>query len=221
MDEDRDRNEDRLRRSEYRRSEETVPGRQVGPEPGAGRQAHAPAPHTVSSAARSAETQPTEAAPRSAGIPFYVWLLGLVVALLVLAVGALWTVYALRGEWAAEGPTPTPIVWTPTPRPQATAAATPMPSPTPQATDEPLPTAMPGIEVGRTIRVFGTGGQGLSLREGPGVEYPRVDVALDGETFLVVDGPTSAGGSEWWKLRDPDNDQRAWWAAANFLEPIE
>jgi hypothetical protein len=146
-------------------------------------------------------------------------LLGLLVVVLVLAVGALWTVYALRGQWSEPGPTPTPIIWTPTavamPTGNPTLATTPTPA------EQPLPTVSPGIAIGGTIRVIGTEGQGLSLRSGPGVDYQRMDVALDGETFLVVDGPTTAGGSVWWKIRDPDNAERTWWAVANFLEPIE
>jgi hypothetical protein len=148
-----------------------------------------------------------------AAIPFSVWGLGLVVGLLVLAVCGLWVVYILRGQAAVSGPTPTPIIWTPTPAP------TPLPTPT--ATDEPTPTISPDIAIGRYVRVVGTEGYGLSLREGPGENYTRMDVALEGEVFIIVNGPTVTAGSEWWQIRDLENEERAWWAIGNFLEPVD
>jgi hypothetical protein len=69
--------------------------------------------------------------------------------------------------------------------------------------------------------VTGTGGYGLSLREGPGENYARRDVAADGEVFIVVEGPQTAAGSPWWRIRDPENEARTWWAIANYLEPTE
>ncbi len=148
-------------------------------------------------------------------IPIYIWLLGLVVVLLVMAVAGLWALYLMRGQWTTSGPTPTPIVWTPTPMAAPPASPTPTVAPT-----EALPTASPDIVVGGYVRVMGTGGSGLNLRQGPGSNYPRMDVALEDEIFLVVAGPTEAGGVQWWKIRDPQNEQRAWWAAGNFLDPV-
>lgn len=146
-------------------------------------------------------------------IPARVWALGLLVTLLVLAVCGLWGLYLLRGRAATGGPTPTPIIWTPSPAPSPTAL--------PTDTPEPSATVSPGIAIGRYVRVTGTGVDGLSLREGPGTNYSRTDVALEGEVFIVVEGPSRSGEFEWWKIRDPDNEEREWWAAGNFLEPID
>ena len=148
-----------------------------------------------------------------AAIPLSVWGLGFVVALLVLVVCGLWVIYVLRGQVAATGPTPTPIIWTPT------SAPTSLPTSTP--TDEPTPTVSPDIAIGRYVRVAGTEGYGLSLREGPGENYTRMDVAAEGDVFIVVNGPTVVAGSEWWEVRDPKNEERQWWAIGNFLEPVE
>jgi hypothetical protein len=173
------------------------------------------------------ETQPSRRAERSNGrieqpswsgdasIPLWVWFLGVVVVLLVVVVCGLWALYTLRGRWEISGPTPTPIIWTPTPLPEPTATATLPP------TEEIFPTVSPGIAVGRYVRVSGTEGSGLSLREGPGANFARMDVALEGEVFIVIDGPRVAGDAEWWKIRDPDNERRDWWAAGNYLEPVE
>ena len=146
-----------------------------------------------------------------------VWVLGLVVVLLALMVCGLWTLYLLRGQLAVGGPTPTLIVWTPTPVTTSAAGLTPPPV----ETDEPTPTISPDIAIGRYVRVAGTGGYGLNLRSGPGENYTRMGVALEGEVFIVVDGPTVSGGSEWWNIRDLENEEWEWWAVGNFLEPVE
>ncbi len=146
-----------------------------------------------------------------------VWILGGVVVLLTLIVCGLWALYLLHGQATSGGPTPTPVIWTPT------SVLTPAVSPTPPPTETagPIPTISPDIAIGRYVRVAGTGGDGLSLRSGPGENYTRMGVALEGEVFIVVDGPTVSGGSEWWKTRDPENEEREWWAVGNFLEPVE
>jgi len=148
-----------------------------------------------------------------AAIPTCAWVLGFVAVLLALLVCGLWGVYLLRGRLSTSGPTPTPIIWTPTPAPS--------PTPLPTETGEPTPTVSPDIAIGRYVRVTGTSGYGLSLRDGPGENYARMDVALEGEVFIVVDGPTVIAGSEWWKVRDLDEEEREWWAVGNFLEPVE
>ena len=149
--------------------------------------------------------------------PIGTWVLGFLAVLLLLGMCALWALYLLRGQAAGGGPTPTPIIWTPSPVPTLAASPTPPPTETPET----IPTISPDIAIGRYVRVAGTGGYGLSLRSGPGENYTRVDVALEGEVFIVVDGPTASGGSEWWKIRDYESEEREWWAVGNFLEPIE
>ena len=150
-------------------------------------------------------------------IPIYIWFLGLIVVLMVMAVAGLWGLYLMRGQWTTAGPTPTPIVWTPTPMPEAPATATPTSEPEPE---EIVPTVSPDIAIGGYVRVSGTGGSGLNLRQGPGANYARKDTALEGEVFIVSAGPTESAGVVWWKLRDPRDEERDWWGAANFLEPV-
>jgi len=176
--------------------EETIPSRRVRPDDGEA----------------GGDVQPDRAA-----IPARVWVLGCAVVLLALMVCGLSSLYLLRGRAAIGGPTPTPIIWTPTPVPTPAAS----PTPTPAEMTEPTPTVSPDIAIGCYVRVAGTGGYGLNLRSGPGENYTRVDIALEGEVFIAVDGPTVSGGSEWWRIRDPENEEREWWAVGNFLEPIE
>ena len=163
------------------------------------------------------ETIPSHHVGSGTATPIGVWILGGLVAVLALAVCGLWALYLLRGQIAAAGPTPTLILWTPTPVP------TPAASPAPTSTKPPdsTPTISPDIAIGRYVQVVGTGGYGLSLRSGPGENYTRMDVALEGEILVVVDGPTAASGSEWWKIQDRENVEREWWAVGNFLQPVD
>ena len=155
--------------------------------------------------------------PQRTPAPIVAWFLGIAVILVALATCGLWALYLFHGRLAGDGPTPAPIIWTPTPAPTPTAS----PPPSPTEVSDGRPTASPEIAVGRHVQVAGTEGAGLNLRSGPGTNYPREDVALEGEVFIVTDGPTVSGGSAWWMIQDLENETRKWWAIANFLEPIE
>jgi hypothetical protein len=156
-------------------------------------------------------------------IPIRVWFFALVAGILLLALFTLWGLYLFQGSLGAGGPTPTAIIWTATPTPVPAASPTPMPTPTP-AVEEPggaTPTPSSDISIGGYVQVTGTGDYGLSLREGPGANYARIDVAQEGEVFIVVEGPQTAAGSPWWRIRDPENEERFWWAIGNYLQPVE
>ncbi len=84
-------------------------------------------------------------------------------------------------------PTPTPT-FTPTPRP----TPTPTPSPTPSPT--PVPTLGPGGHA----RVDA---QTLNVRQAPSTTAQRIGVLLQGEVVDILDGPRSANGYRWWKIR--------------------
>lgn len=110
-----------------------------------------------------------------------------------------------------QGLWPTPIrPAQPTP---TMALPTPIPSP-------PLP---PGnITIGVLVKVVGVGATGLNIRSAPGTgdtNTPRF-VAQEESVFVVVEGPQTADGLEWWRLEDPDDSQRYGWAARNYLEVI-
>jgi hypothetical protein len=137
------------------------------------------------------------------------------VVLVTLAAFGLWGLLLFGGRLAGGDPTPLPVIWTVTPAP------TDEPVVIPTETDVPIPTTSPDIAIGRYVKVSGTSDVGLSLRSGPGANYDRMDIAHEGEVFIVVDGPKPSGGYDWWQIRDPDNEERTWWAAANFLSPVD
>ncbi|MGC9399337.1 MAG: hypothetical protein ACP5HM_09400 [Anaerolineae bacterium] len=118
------------------------------------------------------------------------------------------------------GSRPTAVVWTATPAPRPTVTSTPTVTPPPPATPPPpTPTTATGIAIGSRVRVSGTGNAGLNLRSGAGLNYERVDIAAEGEVFIVAGGPREADGLTWWLLKDEADPAREGWGAANYLHP--
>lgn len=106
-------------------------------------------------------------------------------------------------------------------------AATPiLPTPTsivtepPRATDFPPPA--PGdIAIDAYVKVVGTGGDGLRLRTGPGLDRDVRLLAIEDEVFLVQEGPQQSDGYSWWYLVGPFDDGRHGWAVSNFLKVVQ
>jgi hypothetical protein len=108
--------------------------------------------------------------------------------------------------------TATPII--PTATPTLTPTATPPPL------DLPLPP--PGdISIDAYVQVTGTGGDGLRLRTGPGLDREVRLLGLEDEVFLVEDGPQSVDGFSWWFIRGLFDDSRRGWAVANYLRVVQ
>lgn len=92
---------------------------------------------------------------------------------------------------------------------------------TPTATQRPgLPPAAGGIQIGNFVQITGTGGAGLRLRSGPGLNFDSKFLGMDSEVFEVKDGPTEASGIQWWYLVAPYDENRAGWAASNYLQIV-
>jgi hypothetical protein len=184
---------------------------------------------------------PPPAAPEdvdSSGLYVPWWALVLVILVVAGITCGLWGVVLIsRGEGSTDtGPTPTPIVVIIT----ATAtleAASPITQPpggggtfpapiTPTVggqapTDSPTIGPSIPIVLGSTIMISGTGGDGLSVRQGPGVDYAYLFVAKDGDQFLVQDGPREANGYTWWYIVDPKDPNRFGWAVETFMRVIQ
>jgi hypothetical protein len=74
--------------------------------------------------------------------------------------------------------------------------------------------------IGAFVQVSGTDGDGLRLRQGPGLDYEMQFLGLDGELFLIGDGPVEADGYTWWFVIGSYDETRQGWAAADFLTLI-
>jgi len=93
-------------------------------------------------------------------------------------------------------------------------AKDPIPSESPSETS----TLEPGIfGIGAFAQVGGTEGEGLRLRQGPGLGYEIQFLGLDGELFQVGDGPVDADGYQWWFLIGSYDETRQGWAVVDYL----
>ncbi len=170
---------------------------------------------------------PPPRSPRNGGgLPVWLWaiLAGAVLVVVVVLCGGA-ALYLFQNRPAANpGAGGTPILRTiaapsGTPAPGVTAPApTGAPTVVPTNTIQPtLPPPPPGtLAIGSRVQVVNTGGDGVSLRQGPGQSYPRVNVALEGELLTVTDGPRLIGGATWWKLKRSDGVEG--WAVQNYLQ---
>jgi len=107
-------------------------------------------------------------------------------------------------------PTATPILPTSTPTETEIPAATDFPPPPPG-----------DIAIDAYVQVTGTGGDGLRLRAGPGLDREVRLLGGEDEVFLVRDGPQQADGFTWWYLVGPFDESRHGWAVANFLRVVQ
>jgi hypothetical protein len=170
--------------------------------------------------------------PRSKGlsVPWWVFLL-VILAVAGITCGLWGLVLTNRGETSTVlGPTPTPIfvVITSTPTlPPAGDIETGTPDgsgavgegPTETPTLEPA-TATPAITSGATVIIVGTEGDGLNVRQGPGVSFDPVCLARDGDQFTIGEGPRDGDGFTWWEVTQVDNPDCFGWAVEPFLQVV-
>lgn len=111
----------------------------------------------------------------------------------------------------ADTAVPTQAPGSPTPE----ATATPPPSPA----TEPPPTPPPGqIAIGAKVQVVGTGGAGLSLRQQPDPNAPRLAIAAEGEVLEIIGGARQIAGYTWWQVRRGDGVEG--WAVQNYMQVV-
>jgi hypothetical protein len=99
------------------------------------------------------------------------------------------------------------------------------PSPTPQMAtqnpDEPPPPPEGQLDIGGFVKISGTEGSGLRLREWPGLDYQPRFLGMEDEVFQIRDGPKVADGYTWWYLVAPFESDRNGWAVSNYLMVIQ
>jgi hypothetical protein len=170
------------------------------------------------------EKKPSRPQARRPRVKLPPWaLLALLVGVIILlCVGLVLIVRALRGGGDEEGtatqpptktaevmPTNTRSLFTATPELAPTFTVV-LPIETPLATDVPTEIG-PGVQV----IVEGTVGAGLNLRAEPSTQGRVVTNAREGTVLTVLDGPQEADGYAWWKVRTPDGLEG--WGAARWL----
>jgi hypothetical protein len=170
-----------------------------------------------------------EASTAEVGFPIIWALIGAVAGLLVIGLIGLGVVNIVRKQSITPTPTPIPglaptqpiveatdVVVTPTIPPVVTLEPTPTPTPT----QTPLPVAPAELAPGVYARVVGTGGNGVSVRAGPGTNNARLVVAPEDSIVLILDGPRedeNLGDYTWWFIREPEGTEG--WTVQDYLEP--
>jgi hypothetical protein len=79
----------------------------------------------------------------------------------------------------------------------------------------------PTFKIGELVEIFGTEGDGLRVREEPGLTSKVIYLGIDNEVFEILDGPLTLDEYEWWLLQSPYNEARAGWAVGIFLKAID
>ena len=94
---------------------------------------------------------------------------------------------------------------------------------TPNLEENQTPTGSPGIIqgadflVGDVVEIFGTEGQGLSIRHEPGLTAGVDGYGMEGEIFEIRGGPIEMDGYVWWFLVSPYDDSKKGWGVGIFL----
>ena len=76
------------------------------------------------------------------------------------------------------------------------------------------------FEEGDLVEIYGTEGQGLSLRDAPGLSSVVGEYGLESEVFEIHGGPIDADGYTWWYLVNPYDNTKQGWGVGRFLRKI-
>ena len=139
--------------------------------------------------------------------------LGLIVLVTAVVLGR------LRGvSWSASHPIEPALTLIPLPSATAAIALEPtlQGSAAPTASPEPTRPQLP-LSQGALVQVAGTGGEGLRLRERPGLDAPIKFLGLESEVFQLREGPVEQDGFTWWLLENPYDAAKFGWAVGDFL----
>lgn len=141
---------------------------------------------------------------------------GLVISIILLTITCLSVVLFRTVTSSAVDPT---AVVRYIPAPTSTQTPLPQNSET-QATATTLP---PGenLSLGISIRVEGTGGNGLRLRSTAGLSGQIVYLVKDGEDLIIDDGPKEIDGYTWWHVKSLTDSKISGWGVADYMINIQ
>jgi hypothetical protein len=74
--------------------------------------------------------------------------------------------------------------------------------------------------MGELVEIYGTEGDGLRLRNAPGLDATINELALENEVFEIRGGPEELDGYVWWFLINPYNNTIQGWSVGNFLRRL-
>jgi len=153
-------------------------------------------------------------------IVFSPWvILGAAVVAAVTIGGVAWLLFSSKPVRSGGVPTAVVVV---IPAPTSTQPGVVVPTETPAPIPSVPASPPPGvIAVGATVEISRTGGEGLNLRDSPGLNSNIQYLGFESEIFVVSDGPQEIDGLTWWYLVGFFDESRSGWAASNFLEVIQ
>lgn len=106
-----------------------------------------------------------------------------------------------------------------TPMPDAvkTQVAQELIPPSEKPTETPV---IPGVFTsGMEIIIAGTEGEGLNVRQSPGIESPVVYLAQEGESYVITNGPKIQDGLIWWLIEQTEEGIKTGWAVQDYFAP--
>ncbi len=106
------------------------------------------------------------------------------------------------------------------PAPTSTPKVAPTLIPTATATQPPVVVNSGDIAIGVYVQISGTGGDGLRIRSGAGLEFQPRFLGYEAEVFQVKDGPKTSDGYTWWYLVASYDNNRSGWAVENYLSVV-
>jgi len=99
---------------------------------------------------------------------------------------------------------------------------TPEPSNNPSDATQYPPSPPPGdLALGAYVQITGTSGEGLRLRDQPGLSSRVLLLGSEAEVFRIDGGPQEIDGYLWWYLVGPFDETRRGWAVANYLRVVQ
>jgi hypothetical protein len=77
------------------------------------------------------------------------------------------------------------------------------------------------ISIGTYVKISGTGGDGLRLRDVPGLAGNVMTLGEETEVFLVDNGPRDVDGYTWWYLKGHYDETRQGCGVVDYLLIVE
>lgn len=82
--------------------------------------------------------------------------------------------------------------------------------------------SLPGVvALGMTVKVSGTGNEGLRMRSGAGTDQSVLFLANEDEYFTIIDGPVIKDSLIWWRIQGVENGQKTGWSVQDYLAAVQ
>ena len=85
------------------------------------------------------------------------------------------------------------------------------------AENSPTP-PIPGVFTkGMDIQIYGTEGDGLRLREKPGMDKEVLFIAQEGAIYRIIEGPNVTDSFVWWKIQAKTDESKTGWSVQDYF----